>query len=52
MEFLRSAGLSVRLVTANLTEVKGGTLRLKGKRPEIREEMLTVGFDDTLQLND
>ena len=52
IEFLSSAGLRVLLVTANLTEVKGGSLRLKGTRTEIREVILTVGFDDILQLID
>ena len=42
----------VLLVTANLAEKKGGTLQLSGARPEIREVILTVGFDDIVHLRD
>ena len=52
IEFLSSAGLRVLLVAANLAEKKGGTLQLSGARPEIREVILTVGFDDIVHLRD
>ena len=52
VEFLSSAGLRVLLVTANASEKKGGTLQLSGARPEIREVIVTVGFDDIVHLRD
>ena len=52
VDFLSSAGLRVLLVAANKAEKKGGTLQLSGARPEIREVILTVGFDDIVHLRD
>ena len=52
VEFLSSAGLRVLLVAASLAEKKGGTLQVKGARPEIREIIVAVGFDDIVRLRD
>jgi anti-anti-sigma factor len=52
VDFLSSAGLRVLLVAANAAEKKGGSLQLSGARPEIREVILTVGFDDIVHLRD
>ena len=52
IEFISSAGLRVLLVTANAAEKKGGTLQLIGARADIRDVILTVGFDDFVHLKD
>jgi len=44
--------LRVLLVAASLAEKKGGTLHVKGARPEIREIIVAVGFDDIVRLRD
>ncbi len=52
IEFLSSAGLRVLLITANAAEAKGGTLQLCGASAQIRAVILTVGFDDIVNLRD
>ena len=52
IEFLSSAGLRVLLVTANAAEKKGGTLQLHGASAGIRAVILTVGFDDIVNLRE
>ena len=52
IEFISSAGLRVLLVTAHAAEKKGGTLQLIGASADIRDVILTVGFDDFVHLKD
>ena len=52
VEFLSSAGLRVLLFAASTAEKKGGSLQVTGASPEIREIIVSVGFDDIVQLKD
>ena len=52
IEFLSSAGLRVLLFIAHELEKRSGTLQVTGARPEIKEIIVSVGFDDIVQLKE
>jgi anti-sigma B factor antagonist/stage II sporulation protein AA (anti-sigma F factor antagonist) len=52
IEFLSSAGLRVLLFVAHEMEKRSGTLQVTGAKPEIKEIIEAVGFDDIVHLKD